>query len=46
MLQRPAADRIIFKNEGRIVEDGPPEQILRAPQTERLKQFLDKLVHL
>lgn len=40
------ADRIIFMDEGRIVEDGPPEQILHAPRTERLKRFLNKLVHL
>ncbi len=43
---KKVADRIIFMDEGRIVEDGPPEQILRAPRTERLKQFLDRLVHL
>ena len=40
------ANRIIFMDEGRIVEDGPPEQILRAPESERLKQFLDMLVHV
>lgn len=40
------ADRIIFMDEGRIVEDGSPEQILHAPRTERLKRFLNKLVHL
>jgi polar amino acid transport system ATP-binding protein len=40
------ANRIIFMDGGLIVEDGPPEQILRAPKTERLKQFLDMLVHV
>ena len=40
------ADRIIFMDEGKIVEDGPPEQILHAPETERLKQFLDMLIHV
>ena len=40
------ADRIIFMNKGKIVEDGPPEQILHAPETERLKQFLDMLIHV
>ena len=40
------ADRIIFMDKGKIVEDGPPEQILHAPETERLKQFLDMLIHV
>jgi len=40
------ADRIIFMDKGKIVEDGPPEQILYDPQTERLKQFLDMLIHV
>ena len=38
------ADRIIFMDKGKIVEDGPPERILHAPETERLKQFLDMLI--
>ncbi len=40
------ADRVIFMDHGLIVEDGPPEQVLRAPESERLKQFLDMLIHV
>ena len=40
------ADRIVFMEDGRIVEAGPPRQILRDPHTKRLKQFLSKLVHV
>lgn len=40
------ADRIVFMEDGRIVEAGPPRQILRDPHTNRLKQFLSKLVHV
>ena len=40
------ADRIVFMEAGRIVEEGPPRQILHAPHTDRLKQFLSKLVHV
>ena len=40
------ADRIIFMDKGRIVEEGPPEQILRDPQSERFQQFLDMLLHV
>ena len=40
------ADRIVFMEAGRIVEAGPPRQILRDPHTDRLKRFLSKLVHV
>jgi len=34
------ANRIIFMDEGVIVEEGPPHQIFEQPQTERLRSFL------
>ena len=37
---RAIADRVIFINEGRIWEEGPPDQFFDAPKTERAKQFL------
>lgn len=37
---RRAADRIVILADGRILEDGPPEQVLDAPNTERARQFL------
>ena len=40
------ADRIIFMDKGKIVEDGPPEQTLHDPQSERLQQFLNMLLHV
>jgi ABC-type polar amino acid transport system ATPase subunit len=43
---KSVADRIIFMDKGQIVEEGPPEQILSAPRTERLKQFMELLVHV
>jgi len=41
---REAADRIVFMEEGQIVEQGPPEQILSAPHDERTKQFLRRFL--
>ena len=38
------ADRIIFMEAGRIVEEGPPSQVLRDPATERLRYFLSKIL--
>jgi polar amino acid transport system permease protein len=37
---REVADRIIFMDEGRIVESGPPESILDHPTEARTQQFL------
>ncbi len=37
---RRAADRVIVLCDGRIIEDGPPQQVLDAPQSERTQQFL------
>jgi len=41
---REVAHRIVFIDRGRIVESGPPEQILRAPRASRLKEFLAKIL--
>jgi ABC-type polar amino acid transport system ATPase subunit len=34
------ADRVIFMDHGRIVEDGPPDQIFRAPKEKRTEAFV------
>jgi polar amino acid transport system ATP-binding protein len=39
---REAADRVVFMDGGVIVEQGPPDQILDHPQTERLQGFLSR----
>ena len=41
---RAVADRIVFMAEGRVVEEGPPEQILTAPREERTRRFLRHLI--
>jgi polar amino acid transport system ATP-binding protein len=38
---RAVADRIIFMDDGRIVEDSAPEAFFRAPATERARRFLN-----
>jgi ABC-type polar amino acid transport system ATPase subunit len=37
---REVGDRMIFMDKGRIVEEGSPEQMLRASESERTKAFL------
>ena len=36
------ADRIIFMDDGRIIEEGTPEEIFSNPQNERTKRFLER----
>ncbi|QFT99864.1 putative amino-acid import ATP-binding protein YxeO (plasmid) [Roseovarius sp. THAF8] len=40
---REIADRVIFMDGGRIVEQGPPEKVLGQPRDERLKRFLRRV---
>jgi polar amino acid transport system ATP-binding protein len=37
---REVADRVVFMDEGAIVEQGPPKQVIDKPKEERTKQFL------
>ena len=39
---RDVADYVIFMDEGRIIEEGPPSQVIDAPQTERTRRFLER----
>ncbi|MFZ5824739.1 MAG: amino acid ABC transporter ATP-binding protein [Bacillota bacterium] len=41
---REVAHRVIFMDEGRIVEEGAPEQIFREPREERTRSFLRKVL--
>ena len=41
---REVSDRILFMDEGKIVEQGSPEQIFGDPKHPRLKEFLSKVL--
>ncbi|HLR54213.1 MAG TPA: amino acid ABC transporter ATP-binding protein [Pseudogracilibacillus sp.] len=41
---REVGDRVIFIDEGAVVEEGTPEEIFQNPQSERLKSFLGKIL--
>jgi polar amino acid transport system ATP-binding protein len=42
---REVADRIVFMNEGRIVEEAAPEEFFNHPKSERARTFLDQIIH-
>ncbi|MEH1014559.1 amino acid ABC transporter ATP-binding protein [Micromonospora sp. CPCC 206060] len=41
---RRAADRVVFMDDGRIVETAPPDEFFAAPRTERARNFLSKIL--
>jgi polar amino acid transport system ATP-binding protein len=41
---RDAADRVCFLDAGRLLEQGPPSQVLAEPKEERTRQFLARII--
>jgi polar amino acid transport system ATP-binding protein len=41
---RQVADRVCFLDGGRVLEQGPPEQVLGEPVEERTRRFLRRIV--
>ena len=41
---REVGDRVVFMDEGLIVEEGEPAQVLGAPRAERTKRFLSRVL--
>ncbi|MFF0742927.1 amino acid ABC transporter ATP-binding protein [Streptomyces sp. NPDC004111] len=41
---REIADRVVFMDEGRIVEQGPPAQVLDHPEHPRTRDFLSRVL--
>ena len=41
---REVADRVVFMDEGLIVEQGSPEEVIDNPREERTKDFLNKVL--
>ena len=42
---RDVADRVIFMDDGVIVEEGAPQQIFTAPKQERTREFLSRMLN-
>ncbi len=42
---RGVANRMVFIDQGVVVEEGTPHEIFNAPQSDRAKQFLSQILH-
>jgi len=42
---RRVADRVVFMDQGRVVEEAPPSIFFSAPRSERCRSFLDRILH-
>ena len=42
---REVCDRIVFIDEGEIVEQGPPAEFFAAAKSPRAREFVDKIIH-
>ena len=42
---REVGDRIVFIDDGRIVEQAPPDEFFAAAKSERARDFVDKIIH-
>jgi ABC-type polar amino acid transport system ATPase subunit len=42
---REVCDRMVFIDEGRIVEEGPPAEFFEHARSERAREFVDKIIH-
>jgi ABC-type histidine transport system ATPase subunit len=41
---REAANRVWFMNEGRIEEEGTPDEVFERPKGERTQRFLSRII--
>ena len=41
-----AGTRLLFMDEGRIIEDGDPRKLIKSPESDRLKNFLRHVIEI
>jgi polar amino acid transport system ATP-binding protein len=41
---RDVADHVIFLGDGQVVEEGPPDEVIKSPKHERLRAFLHQIL--
>ena len=41
---KAAADKVVFMADGKVVEEGKPEEMFSSPKTQRTKDFLNHIL--
>ncbi len=41
---KAVADRVVFMDDGRIIESAPPEEFFGFPKSDRTRKFLDQVL--
>ncbi|MFO1090821.1 MAG: amino acid ABC transporter ATP-binding protein [Hyphomicrobiales bacterium] len=41
---REVANRVVLMDKGKVIEEGPPKQVLDQPKTERAREFMSKIL--
>ena len=42
---RKVADRVIFMDQGEIIEQNTPDEFFDSPRNERTREFLSQIIH-
>ena len=42
---REVCDRLVFIDDGKIVEEAPPDEFFKGAKSERAREFVDKILH-
>jgi ABC-type polar amino acid transport system ATPase subunit len=42
---REVCDQVVFIDEGKIVEQAPPDEFFNQTKSDRAKDFVDKIIH-
>ena len=42
---RKVADRVIFMDQGEIIEQNTPDEFFDSPRSERTREFLSQIIH-
>ncbi|MFR7474141.1 MAG: AAA family ATPase [Christensenellales bacterium] len=41
---REVADKVLFMGEGRVIEQGPPQELFGSPKDQRVKDFIQSIL--
>ena len=43
-FERELAEKVLFMGEGRVIEQGPPQEMFGSPNDQRVKDFIQSIL--